>query len=650
MFQRHGLSSVEQNNATSRASLAHRRARAAPGRQEPDAAHWAVLRYPLWVLALTDIGRREDEAANDRHGRQLLVLGAVLMSCGGLVWGALSLVAGARMAASVPLGYVAITVVNLGVLAHTRAFARARLTQLLASLLLPFFFQWALGGFVASGGVMLWSMIALVGALTFSNARESLVWVGLYCALTIFSGLIEPWLTAPISLSTGQIRVFFVLNISVISATVFGLVIVINVRQRTAIVSLETAEDRLRELTSNLESQVQARTRELESALVRAAAGTRAKDEFLAMMSHEIRTPLNGILGTTELLALGELGPDQRKYVSLVQRSGDLLLTVLNDLLDFSKIEAGKLELHHADFALKTEVESVVRLHAATAQERLVSVGVKWGPDLPSRVRTDPHRLAQIIGNLLGNALKFTCEGRVTLSVDARRVNERLELAFAVADTGIGIEPEQLDRLFQPFTQADSTTTRRFGGTGLGLAICSRLVERMGGRISVESQPRVGTTFRFTVTVEEVSSGHPHAPPPEIQVGAEGLGLRVLLAEDNPMNQTIGLALLRRMGCDASLARDGAEALAMVNECEFDLVFMDVQMPMLDGLDATRAIRALNQPQPRIVALTANAFEGDRAACLAAGMNDFLSKPLKAEHLRRQVLETQALLQRKPTG
>ena len=606
------------------------------------AAAGTALCYRTWVRFLTDIGRREDEAANDRNGRQLLVLGAVLMSCGGLVWGTLSILAGARMAASIPLGYVAITLVNLGVLANTRAFPRARLTQLLASLLLPFLFQWALGGFVASGGVMLWSMVSLVGALTFSNARESLVWVGLYCALTIFSGLIEPWLVAPISLSTGQTRFFFVLNISVISATVFGLVIVINVRQRTAILSLENAESRLRELTSNLESQVQARTRELESALVRAEAGTRAKDEFLAMMSHEIRTPLNGILGTTELLALSALDVDQRSYVGLVQRSGDLLLKLLNDLLDFSKIEAGKLELNPTDFDLRREVEGVVGLHTPPARERSIAVTVDWGAGLPARVRADSLRLSQVIGNLLGNAIKFTSEGQVTLSVRSHQVGARRRLDFTVTDTGIGIEPDHLHRLFRPFSQADGTTTRRFGGTGLGLAICARLVENMGGGITVESQPGIGSTFRFWVLVDESSEQSAQHAPDDPTTGSEGQGLRVLLAEDNPMNQTIGLALLRRLGCEVTLARDGEEALTMVSEQDFELVFMDVQMPRRDGLSATRAIRALDRVQPRIVALTANAFDEDRNACLQAGMDDFIGKPLKLENLRRQLREARA--------
>lgn len=607
-----------------------------------------MMKGPGLLHRISDIGKLDRESANEQQGRQLLVLGGVLMSGGGLLWGGLSLALGLTGPAMVPLGYTVFTAINLRVLARTLNFPRARAGQVLASLILPFFFQWSLGGFVASGGVMLWAMLALVGSLTFSTIRQSIIWLLLFCGLTIFSGLIDSSLVVPLPPSEGVMRLFFVVNITVISATVFGLVITIHARQRSAIAALEEAEGRLTELTSSLEHQVLARTVELERALVRAEAGTRAKDEFLAVMSHEIRTPLNGILGTTELLALSKLEPAQLTWVSLMQRSGGLLLTLINDLLDFSKIEAGKLELTTSDFELVNEVEGVLGLHRPLAQQAGVELRVNWGHDVPARVHADPDRLAQVIGNLLGNAVKFTNEGCVTLSIDAHQLGQHVRLDFAVVDTGIGIEPQQISRLFRPFSQADSTTTRRFGGTGLGLAICARLVERMGGQITVESQARVGTTFRFFVLVDAATSSPSRSPLLEVRGGSEGLGLRVLLAEDNPMNQTIGVRLLEHLACEVVLARDGEEAIAMVNEQTFDLVFMDLQMPVLDGLHATRAIRGLTCAQPRIVALTANAFESDRTACLAAGMDDFMTKPLKVEMLRRQLLATQALRSRRP--
>lgn len=619
---------------------------------------------------LARVGESPDESSNDRLGRQILVYGGVLMSGGGVLWGALSLGFGLPRPAVVPLGYVVLTALNLWLLARTRNFPRARVVQVLLSLLLPFFFQWSLGGFVASGAMMLWAMLSLVGSLTFSSARESLVWVALYCVLTVVSGLVDARVVAvaPFEPQPPVVRLFFVLNITLISVSVFGLAISLNQRQRSAIVALEAGEatnreltgqlraavlareediERLQaakaqlgELTATLEKQVQARTAELEAALLRAEAGTRTKGEFLAVMSHEIRTPLNGILGTTELLGLSRLDDEQREHVQLVRRSGQLLLTIINDVLDFSKIEAGKLVLHPRDFDLRAELGGVVGLHRPLAQARGVALELELPAELPTLVRADPDRLLQVVGNLLSNAVKFTHRGRIGVRVSSESVPEgaRERISVEVADTGIGMDADALGRLFTPFTQADSSTTRRYGGTGLGLAICARLVERMGGSISAESQPGVGTTFRFDFLVEQATTTT--APEKELS-GSEGSGLRVLLVEDNAINQAIGARLLRLQGCHVEVASDGQEAVERARTGEFDLVLMDVQMPVLDGMGATRAIRALPLGhQPRIVALTANAFESDRQACFVAGMDAFLSKPLRLDLLAWELLET----------
>ncbi len=627
----------------------------------------AVRSEPRVLDRLLSIGERAGEGADQRVNRQTLVLGALLMSGGGVVWGALSLALGLHAASAIPFGYVVFSAVNLAVLARTQRFGRARTLQVLMSLLLPFLFQWLLGGFVISGGVMLWSMIALVGSLTLSSPHQSRRWLLLCCALTVASGLLDARLVAYSGLTTDPAyqRLFFVLNIVGISSIVFTLGLAITQRQRQAIVALEagqvanraltekltetvasreqdierlrTAEAALKELASSLETQVHARTAELEAALVRAEAGTRAKGEFLAMMSHEIRTPLNGILGTVDLLQQSALDEDQRACMALVRRSGDLLLSIINDVLDFSKIDAGRLELVPRPFHLRAELESVVALHRPGADERGVRVELLLEPGLPDLVQADVDRLLQVIGNLLGNAVKFTHDGSITVRA-APLGDDRLE--FSIRDTGVGISAEALPRLFQPFSQADSSTTRRYGGTGLGLVICARLVEMMGGRIVVESARGQGTTFRFDVQVATPPAQRASlAPVPRGDTPRdEGRGLRVLLAEDNPVNQAVGLRLLRSLGCEASLAPDGQAAVAMVSAATYDLILMDMQMPVVDGPASARSIRALElDRQPRIVAVTANAYASDRQVCLDAGMDDFMAKPLRLDQLRAQL-------------
>ena len=618
------------------------------------------------------IGGRPEEGHDERVSRQTLVLGGILMSGGGLLWGALTLALGLVSASIIPLGYVLISVVNLSVLAWTRVFPRARTVQVLISLLLPFIFQAVLGGFVNSGGVMLWAMIALVGSLTLSSARQSRVWLLVYIAMTLLSGMFDADFAAQAALRStpGYQRLFFVINICTISSIVFTLGLAITQRQRRAIEALEAgqennrvltqkltetvasreldiirlraAESALTDLAAGLEAQVATRTCELEAALVRAEAGTHAKSAFLAMMSHEIRTPLNGILGTADLLGVSRLDEEQQTCLKLIRRSGDLLLTVINDVLDFSKIEAGRLDLAPRPFELRAELEGVAALHRPLATERGVTLELDLPAELPRRVVADPDRLLQIVGNLLGNAVKFTHEGSITLGLTVTPEGDSVRLHFSITDTGIGIEAEAIGRLFQPFTQADSSTTRRYGGTGLGLTICARLVELMAGHISVESQPGQGTTFRFDVLT---------GLPPALQVAkasatdaqtAGGAALRVLLAEDNPVNQAVGLRLLRTLGCEASLAPDGQVAISMVRASDYDLVLMDMQMPIVDGLASARGIRQLSlEHQPRIVALTANAYASDRQACLDAGMDDFMPKPLRLEELREQLRQVQ---------
>ena len=409
--------------------------------------------------------------------------------------------------------------------------------------------------------------------------------------------------------------------------------------------------DDLKNAQSNLESvnqelkdeidHVKKMEVELENARDKAEKLSEAKSEFLANMSHEIRTPMNGVIGTLQLLELTGLSEKQKYYVETENGSAASLLSILNDILDISKIEAGKLSLENIPFDIKRVASDVITLHSVNAEQKQNKLTYEIGETCPDVVSGDPTRLRQILTNLISNAIKFTSAGSITLQMNVVTENkDTVELKIGVSDTGIGISDEIQAKLFTAFTQADGSTTRKYGGTGLGLAIVKQLVEKMEGRYGVESELGKGALFwvsiPFDKSVEKLESLNEKQ-----NIKVEGLTGKVLLVEDNPVNQMVASKMLDILGLTVVLAANGQEAVDLLKEEEFNAVLMDCQMPVMDGFEATRNLRefesnAAKSPVP-VIAMTANVMQGDKELCLEAGMDDYLGKPVKLDQLSEKL-------------
>ncbi len=403
-----------------------------------------------------------------------------------------------------------------------------------------------------------------------------------------------------------------------------------------------------RNYAKDLEAEITKQTKDLRKVNKQLEEASRLKSEFLANMSHELRTPMNAIIGFSELLMDTELSEAQREYAVTVKESGNGLLGLINDILDFAKIEAGKLDIAAEPFVMPDIVKNVAAMFMKPARDKNIDLKYFVDPELPEKLVGDSGRLKQIMVNLAGNSMKFTKDGEVEIRVElAKKMSDAVMIRFLVRDTGIGIAPEHQNAIFEKFTQADGSISRRFGGTGLGLAITCQLVSMMGGQVFLASEVGKGTTFGFTIKlgVAEKQGGDDKQAGETGNKSVQNLDLNILLVEDNLVNQRLATILIKKTGCDVVVAGDGVKALEQLQEQKFDLILMDLQMPNMDGMEATKRIREIEASSEKddyaglsdesvfIVGLSAHARKEDADAAIAAGMNDFLTKPIVRDKL-----------------
>jgi len=590
------------------------------------------------LTRIVESGYLPEDNAETRRKKAALTLVPLIIGPAAFIWGSIYFYLGHPLSGSIPMSYSVISILTLVYYFKNKKTEFLEKSQLLLVLLLPFFLMWSLGGFFNGSTAMIWALFTPIAASIFMDKNNALIWFLAYFVLLLISGAIQNFLSANITPIPEVARVtFFILNLGAGSAGLYLLVSYTSNQTKLAITRLNRKQQELERKSEGLRvTNVQ-----LAEARVSADTANIAKSDFLANMSHEIRTPMHAILGMTHLALKTELNDKQKNYIGKAHHSAENLLGIPNDILDFSKIEANKLELEVVDFQLEAVIDNMITLIKLMAEEKGIQLSVCIDPDVPKYLNGDPLRLGQVLINLGDNAVKFSNQGdTISFNVTLQEETELdARLQFNVQDTGIGITPEQQEKLFQPFSQADNSTTREYGGTGLGLVISQKIVQMMDGEFWVESEQDVGSTFTFTVhlkkqqgSLSQIGSSDAQSKSTHNEATARLHGAKILLVDDNDLNQEYIRELLDMIGITVETAFNGQEALNLLAKQDFDGVLMDCQMPVMDGYEATRQIRKQEKFKDLpVIAMTANAMKGDREKVLAVGMNDHIPKPFKID-------------------
>ncbi len=599
----------------------------------------------FFLKHIAHIGHNDSDYEDLKTQKLFLTFLAFFMSMGAIIWSAISIYYNLYFQSIIPLGYVVISTLNIGYFKYSINFNIARTIQTFFSLILPFLFQWSIGGFLASGFIMLWAILSLIASLSIQQTKYSIVWLILFLSLTLVSGIFDNFFYVnfkPVILDDFSL-LFTILNICLISITIFGLV-------SYFIGSLKSTKSTLKSKQNEIEivGRVIKNTQtELELKNEQLILANNSKSQFLTAMSHEIRTPLNGIIGISDILTQTELSSEQRDLLSDLSKSSSILNGLLNDVLDITQIEENKLIFNKNTFNLNEELNELLTIFKFQIKERGEDLALHYVFDdkIPNIVQCDLKRLKQVLTNLIFNSIKFTEKGFIKISV--RLIKESTQeaiLKFFIEDSGIGIAEENKNLIFNKFFRINEINSE---GAGLGLTIAKNLVEKMGGSISFESQEGVGTTFSFELPILKVASetkklAHYNAVIKPV------VNNPILIVEDNKINRLITKKMLSNIGfTNISVAQNGLEGYQQAVDQKFDLILMDINMPIMGGMEATKKIfesyKTKKQNPPIIAALTANTLRDEVSKYFQSGMKFVLRKPFTQVALQKEIIEAYKL-------